>query len=90
MNRLLPRLFPFCIGLVLTALPSSALACAACFGASDDAQAKGMNAGIFSLLGVVLFMLTGIATFFIHLAKRSATLAAATAPEALTSTTNKA
>ena len=89
MTRPLLRFFLFCGVAALTALPSPALACAACFGASDDAQAKGMNAGIFSLLVVVLFMLTGIASFFIYHAKRSATLAAA-APEALTPTTNKA
>ncbi len=39
-------------------------------------MAKGMNWGIFSLLGVVVVVLGGIAAFFVHLAKRSAALAA--------------
>ena len=33
--------------------PASLFACAACYGASDSPMAKGMNWGIFSLLGVV-------------------------------------
>ena len=36
-------------------------------------MAKGMNWGIFSLLAVVVFVLGSIATFFVFLAKRSAT-----------------
>ncbi|MEW6160616.1 MAG: hypothetical protein AB1813_24565 [Verrucomicrobiota bacterium] len=54
--------------------PSSLLACATCFGQSDSAMAKGMNMGIFSLLGVILFVLGGIASFFIYLAVRTAKL----------------
>ncbi|MEP6662148.1 MAG: hypothetical protein ABJC04_00665 [Verrucomicrobiota bacterium] len=50
----------------------SVFACAACFGASDSAMAQGMNWGIFSLLAVVVAMLSGIAGFFVFLAKKSA------------------
>ena len=57
----------------------SLLACAACYGASDSPMAKGMNWGIFSLLGVVAVVLGSIATFFVFIGKRSA--AASTAPE---------
>ena len=52
-------------------LPQSLLACAACFGASDSNQAKGMNMGIFALLAVVVIVLGGIASFFIYLARRA-------------------
>jgi hypothetical protein len=38
-------------------------------------MARGMNWGIFSLLGVIVLVLVGIAAFFVHLAKRSAALA---------------
>ena len=51
--------------------PAQLLACATCFGASDDPMAKGMNAGIFSLLAVVVVMLGLLAAFFVFLAKRS-------------------
>ena len=59
--------------------PHSLFACAACYGASDSPLAKGMNWGIFSLLGVVTVVLGSIATFFVFIGKRSA--AASTAPE---------
>jgi len=53
------------------------LACAACYGQSDSAMAAGMNWGIFSLLGVIVFVLGGLAGFFVYLAKRAATIAGA-------------
>lgn len=52
------------------------LACAACYGKSDSAMAKGMNLGIFALLIVVAGVLSGIAGFFVFLAKRSAKISA--------------
>ena len=51
---------------VLIALhPASLWACSACYGASDSPMAKGMNAGILSLLGVVVVVLGSIGGFFI-------------------------
>jgi len=60
----------------------SALACAACYGQSNSAMAKGMNWGIFTLLGVVVTVLGGIAACGIYLARRSAAISAATAASA--------
>ena len=57
--------------LVWVMLPQSVLACATCFGASDDPLAKGMNMGILSLLAVIVFVLAGIAAFGIFLARRA-------------------
>ncbi len=67
------RTLSFSIGgwVGLAGLPS-AMACSACFGASDSRLAVGMNWGIATLLGVVLCVLGGLAAFFIYLAKRSA------------------
>jgi len=50
--------------------PSPVFACAACYGKSGDPLAHGMNWGILSLLGVVVFMLTSIATFFFVFLRR--------------------
>jgi heme/copper-type cytochrome/quinol oxidase subunit 2 len=50
--------------------PSSLLACAACYGRSDSALAEGMNWGIFTLLGVVLTVLTCILVFFVHIVRK--------------------
>ena len=57
---------------VMIAAPQELLACAACYGKSDSALAEGMNWGILSLLSVVVFVLGGIASFFVYLAKRAA------------------
>jgi len=59
------------VWLVAVLLPRPALACSACFGASDSELAKGMNMGIFALLAVVVLVLGGIASFFIYLARRA-------------------
>jgi hypothetical protein len=61
------------LGLVAFVLrPDQVLACAACYGQSDSPMAAGMNWGIFSLLGVVVFVLGSVAGFFVFLAKRAA------------------
>jgi hypothetical protein len=52
--------------------PASVFACAACYGASDSPMAKGMNWGIFSLLGVVVMVLGSVASFFVFLGKKAA------------------
>lgn len=79
-------------GLLLsTALhPNSVFACAACYGQSDSPMAIGMNWGIMSLLVVVVGVLSGIATFFVYLAKKSSTGAGAAAPAPLLAPTQKA
>ena len=50
--------------------PLSLRACAACYGRSDSALANGMNWGIFTLLGVVLTVLTCILVFFVHIVRK--------------------
>jgi hypothetical protein len=50
-------------------------ACSVCFGKSDAPMAQGMNAGIMTLLGVVLLLWIGVGSFFIHLVRRSARMA---------------
>lgn len=56
---------------VLVLLPEPVLACATCFGKSDSALTRGMNMGIFTLLGTIAFVLMGVASFFVFLARRS-------------------
>ncbi len=70
----------FCLALGAASVPLPLRACAACFGQSDSALAKGMNMGIFSLLAVVVSVLGGIAGFFVYLARRSSTAAAPVPP----------
>jgi hypothetical protein len=54
-----------------------ALACAACFGKSDSAMARSLNASIFTLMGVVVTVLIGAASFFVFLAKRASAMSQA-------------
>jgi len=73
--------------------PVSLFACAACYGASDSAMAKGMNWGIFSLLGIVAMVLGSVATFFVFIGKKAAAAANEaeqnTAAQAQTESTQK-
>ena len=46
-------------------------ACAACFGKSDAAMAKGLNAGIFALLVFVLGLWIAFASFFVFIVRRA-------------------
>ena len=55
--------------------PAALQARTACFGQSDSPMAKGMNWGILSLLAVVIFVLSGLAAFFVYLGRKSAALA---------------
>jgi hypothetical protein len=64
----------FAATLLLASAPAL-LACAACFGKSDSAMARSLNASIFSLMGVVGVVLAGAASFFVFLAKRAAAVA---------------
>ena len=63
----------------LASNPGPLWACAACAGQSDSPMAKGMNLGILSLLAVIGVVLGGVASFFVYLGKKSATVAAASA-----------
>src|ERR1700753_2105752 len=51
-----------------------AMACAAGYGKSDSPMAQGMNAGIFALLGVIGTVLCGAVSFFVFLARKSASV----------------
>jgi hypothetical protein len=60
---------------LLMASTPALLACSACFGKSDSAMARSLNASIFTLMGVAGTVLAGAATFFVVLAKRAAAYA---------------
>lgn len=51
--------------------PTSLFACAACYGQSDSPLAQGMNYGIFTLLGVVLAVLSVFVVGFVHIVRKS-------------------
>ncbi len=55
----------------LVALPRAALACPVCFGNSDAPMARATNAGILFMLGVVVVVLGGFASFIVHLVRQA-------------------
>ena len=61
------------LALALVSLAPRAAACAACFGQSDSAQARGMNAGILVLLGFVVAFWVAMGSFFVFIVRRSRT-----------------
>lgn len=69
------RVLIFAIILATLASPTGAFACAACFGKSDSSMAKSLNAAIFSLMGVIVTVLIGAASFFVFLSRRAAATA---------------
>ena len=64
-------------------LPNSGSACAVCFGAPDSPIAKAVSWSVIALLGIVMIVLTGVAAFFIYLAKRAREVGTLPAPETL-------
>jgi len=67
------KIFAVC-ALLAFAARQNALACATCYGASDEPMARGMNWGIMTLLVVVLSVFGGVTMFFVHTARRAAAL----------------
>jgi hypothetical protein len=61
--------------------PTSLWACAACTGITDSPLAVAMNWGIFTLLGVVLTVLSGVLVFFVHVIRKEETASKDTPPE---------
>ena len=47
------------------------LACAVCFGQSDDPMAVAMNLGIIFMLVVIVGVLAGFASFIVYLNRRA-------------------
>jgi heme/copper-type cytochrome/quinol oxidase subunit 2 len=72
-RRKLAGSLAFLCALAMTGAGSRVFACAACFGKSDSAMARSINAGIFSLMAVIVTVLVGAASFFVFLARRAAT-----------------
>lgn len=52
-------------------LAPAAMACAVCYGAPDDPMTKGVNSGIWVLLGVVGFVQIGFVAMFWSFWKRA-------------------
>jgi hypothetical protein len=91
MSRVLKIKFLLAVAVMVFATQAnSAFACAACYGSAKGPLMDGMKWGIFALLTTVVCVLGGIASFFVYLAKKSATIPPIMAPGDLPALTQKA
>ncbi len=74
--------------LLVACHPITVQACTACYGKSDSPMAKGMNAGIFTLLAVVGVVLSIFSAFFVFLAKKAESVSAASAAASAADSSN--
>ena len=65
------KVVPAAVACAVAVTPPPLLACAACYGKSDSPLANGINWGIFTLLGVVVSVLSCFVVFFVHVARRT-------------------
>jgi hypothetical protein len=59
------------VTVALLALPRAALACPVCFGENDSPLTSAMRLGVIFMLGIVVAVLAGFASFFIYLMRRA-------------------
>jgi heme/copper-type cytochrome/quinol oxidase subunit 2 len=70
-SRLFKGLTTTATAVLAGVVPRVALACAACYGAPDAAQTRGMNFGIFTMLGVTGVVLGGFGGMIFCFARRA-------------------
>ncbi|MGD0058024.1 MAG: hypothetical protein ABSD58_01260 [Verrucomicrobiia bacterium] len=70
-SRYLGRLMITAVVLGMGVLPRAVLACAVCYGASDAPQTRGMNFGIFTMLGVTGVVLSSFGGMIFCFARRA-------------------
>ena len=70
MKRTLRFALLACVTMVAM-FPATMSACSVCFGDPDSDLTKGLNAGVFALLLVVVTVLSGFAAFFVFIARRA-------------------
>lgn len=69
--RFFNKLMTAALVLGASAVPRAVLACAVCYGASDAPQTRGMNFGIFTMLGVTGVVLSSFGGMIFCFARRA-------------------
>ncbi|MGD1018116.1 MAG: hypothetical protein ABSA12_02235 [Verrucomicrobiia bacterium] len=70
-SRCFRKLIIGAMALGASATPRAVLACAACYGAPDALQTRGMNFGIFTMLGVTGVVLSSFGVMIFCFARRA-------------------
>lgn len=79
--RLTNRLALALIVLVVSLVPQELLACAVCFGDKNSQMGKAADAGVLTLLLIIMAVLVFVAVFFIYIVRRTARLEQQTLPD---------
>jgi hypothetical protein len=58
------------VALLVLVHPATALACPVCFQMTDSAEAQGVRAAVFVLVGVTIGVLAGVGTFILRAWRR--------------------
>jgi preprotein translocase subunit SecG len=82
--RLTNRLSLALIVLLVSLVPQELLACAVCFGDKNSQMGKAADAGVLTLLLVIMAVLAFVAAFFIYIVRRAARLEQQNLPDTLT------
>lgn len=70
----LSRIAGLMLALLVNLVPSNLFACAVCFGDKNSQMGKAADAGVLTLLFIIMAVLAGIAIFFIYIVRRTARL----------------
>jgi hypothetical protein len=70
-SRSIRKLMIAGLALGVGVLPRAVLACAVCYGASDAGQTRGMNMGMFTMLGVTGVVLASFGGMIFCFARRA-------------------
>lgn len=70
-SRHIRKLLLLSLTALMSLTPRLLLACSVCYGAPDAAQTRGMNFGIFTMLGVTGVVLGGFGGLFFCFARRA-------------------
>ncbi|MCD6051197.1 MAG: hypothetical protein K0Q55_2600 [Verrucomicrobia bacterium] len=81
--RLVKRLALILIALLAFLAPQELLACAVCFGDKNSQMGKAADAGVLTLLLVIMAVLAAIASFFIYIVRRTARLEQQNLPDSI-------
>lgn len=84
MNKALRQLVMAMVALAAL-VPSDLHACAVCFGDKSSQMGKAADAGVLTLLFIILAVLGGVVSFFIYIVRRTARLEQQNAAKTLSS-----
>jgi predicted permease len=82
------RIVALLTALLVNLVPTELFACAVCFGDKNSQMGKAADAGVLTLLLIIMAVLVGVATFFIYIVRRTTRIEQQNPQNALSSSPN--